>query len=499
MELQFHKTIISCMQPLTQEVQNQELTQEIRLTDEMPDIGKVLGCWGQLLVRSKEWRTGSIGASGGVMAWVLYAPEDGGLPQSVATWIPFQMKWDIPETQRDGTIQMHALLRGMDARSVSARKIMVRAGVGIMAEAMIPCEVEICQPSEIPEDVHLLKNTYPIRIPTETGEKAFVIDESISLPESVSAIQRLIRYELIPEIMELKVIADKVVFRGTAKLHILYLASDGKLRAWDMELPFSQYAQLDTEHEDDSTAKISFAITNLELEQGEEENLHLKAGILAQYVIFDQRTMELTEDAYCINRDLMPQYAQVLVPAQLDSQTQTVMARQIAPLEGVMAVDLSFYLDHPRLYKENDGVSGEMVGMFQLLYYDENDALNSGVYRWEENWTMDASGDAKVAAVMRPAGQIQTSFSGEGAVMECALQREITAMSGQALSMISGLSLGDSKEPDVNRPSLILRRAGEKSLWEMAKDAGSTVDAIRKANNLQQEPDSNQILIIPVS
>lgn len=499
MELQFQKTIISCMQPLAQEMQNQELTQEVRLTDEMPDIGKVLGCWGQLLVRSKEWRAGNVGASGGVMVWVLYSPEDGSAVQSVATWVPFQMKWDIPETQRDGTIQMNALLRGIDARSVSARKIMVRAGIGIVAETMVPGEVEIYQPAEIPEDVHLLKNTYPVRIPTEAGEKTFMIDESIPLPDSVSNMQRLIRYELTPELLELKIISDKIVFRGVAKLHIVYLSSDGKLRSWDVQLPFSQYAQLDKEHETDSVGKFCFAVTNLELEQGEEENLTLKAGILAQYVVFDQQTVELTEDAYSNVRDLKPQFAHVRIPAQLDSQRQTLTARQTAPLEGVIGIDLSFNPEHPRLYKEENAVAGEMAGVFQMLYYDEDDALNSCTCRWEENWTICASADANVYATVQPTGNVQISFSGEGAVMECELNREVTVMAGRPLSMISGLELGDVKEVDVNRPSLILRRAGEDSLWNMAKKSGSTVEAIRSANNLQQEPDSNRILIIPVS
>ena len=49
-----------------------------------------------------------------------------------------------------------------------------------------------------------------------------------------------------------------------------------------------------------------------------------------------------------------------------------------------------------------------------------------------------------------------------------------------------------------NRPSLILRRAGEDGLWSLAKDTGSTLDAIRRANNLQNDPDPNQILLIPV-
>ena len=48
------------------------------------------------------------------------------------------------------------------------------------------------------------------------------------------------------------------------------------------------------------------------------------------------------------------------------------------------------------------------------------------------------------------------------------------------------------------RPSLILRRAGEEGLWELAKKTGSTVAAIRSANKLQEEPKPGQLLLIPV-
>ena len=77
MELKFDTTPCSCLRRIMREVKNMEMTQEIRLPDGMPDIGRIIGAWGQVILRSKEWRGGSISASGGVMARVLYAPDDG--------------------------------------------------------------------------------------------------------------------------------------------------------------------------------------------------------------------------------------------------------------------------------------------------------------------------------------------------------------------------------------------------------------------------------------
>jgi hypothetical protein len=71
--------------------------------------------------------------------------------------------------------------------------------------------------------------------------------------------------------------------------------------------------------------------------------------------------------------------------------------------------------------------------------------------------------------------------------------------SERGIPMVTGLELGEQREPDPNRPSLVLRKAGTDRLWDLAKRTGSTVEAIQKANDLQQEPDSNRMLLIPIS
>ena len=127
MEIQFQKNAVSYLQTLLREQQKQEQTQQIRLSDTMPDIARVLGCWGQILIRGKEWRSGSVGVSGGVNAWVLYQPENDEDLCCVDTWIPFQMKWDVDETERDGIIEVCTSLCHIDTRMLSDRKLMVRA------------------------------------------------------------------------------------------------------------------------------------------------------------------------------------------------------------------------------------------------------------------------------------------------------------------------------------------------------------------------------------
>ena len=55
MELQFQANKIPCLQQVKAESQTLEQTQELRLTDGMPEVGSVLGAWGQMIVRCTQW------------------------------------------------------------------------------------------------------------------------------------------------------------------------------------------------------------------------------------------------------------------------------------------------------------------------------------------------------------------------------------------------------------------------------------------------------------
>ena len=121
MDLNFQNREVSCLSHALREIQNSEQTQEIKLTEGMPDVGRIVSAWGQPILRGKEWDADTLNYTGGMMVWVLYAPEDGSPERCVEGWIPFQLRWDIPEELPEGQIRLRLLPRLVDARSVSPR------------------------------------------------------------------------------------------------------------------------------------------------------------------------------------------------------------------------------------------------------------------------------------------------------------------------------------------------------------------------------------------
>lgn len=498
MELKFGKTAVSCLEMPLCEVQNAEQTQEIKLPDGMPDIGRVLSAWGQGILRGKDWRSDNVSFTGGMMVWVLYAPEDGSPERCIDTWIPFQMRWELPEDLPEGNIRIHMLTRFVDARNVSPRKIMVRAGMGAMAEAFTPKTLEVFAAEAAPEGVELLRSTYPVRLYREAGEKAFAVEEDLTVPDSVPQPEEVIYYRMDPMILDKKVLSNKIVFRGNGNLHVLYRSEEGQLHSWDFDIPFSQFDQLEGEYGSDAMADLVLTPTGLELGLDDEGHLQLKGAITAQYVISDKENLELIEDGYSPARELGIRTEELEVPVVLENRRENIYGEQTLSADANIAADVSFQADFPRQRRVEDAVQLEIPGVFQVLYYGEDGVLRSGTARWEGQQRINADEESQITLL--PAAAAPSAMVGNGQILaKTELPVEMTTTAVQRIPMVTGLELGEGRAPDPNRPSLILRRAGENRLWEIAKGSGSTMEAIRRVNGLQGEPAPEQMLLIPVS
>lgn len=492
MEMAFQKIEAPCLLGVVGEVQNSEQTQELRLPDGYPDVGKVLCAWGQTILRSKEWRSDSVVVSGGMLMWVLYEPEDGSGSRVLEGWLPFQMRFQLPSDSPQGTIRVSALTRFADARSVSPRKLMLRCGIGILAQVYTPHRLEYWQCSQPVDGVELLRRRYPIRLPREAGEKNFSLEEDLSLgltPEGV------LYFCLRPEILEQKVLSGKIAFRGNANLHVLLQCQDGKVMAQDFQLPFSQFDELTASYGPEAQVDVACAVTNLELEKGEDGGLRVRCGIAAQYLVDDVTVVETVADAYVPGGQLRLERQQLEPNGILEKRVETVSADGHFPEDMGQVEDVSFLPDFPRQFRENGGLSLEVPGTLQVLSTDQQGKLRVNASRWEGKLRLPVGEDTVLTArPLNPAApqNVSGGYRGE-------LPLQLTTFGGQGIPMVTELERQPETEPDQQRPSLILRRAGEESLWEIAKKCGSTVAAIRSVNKLQEEPKPGQMLLIPVS
>ncbi len=496
MKLSFKAETIACYHQTQLEQKHVEQTQDIRLPEEMPDVGRVLCAWGQVLLRGKEWREGLLSVSGGITVWAMYLPEDGSGPRTVQSWLPFQARWELPGDLPEGAAQVRCLLRYADARSTSARKILLRGCASLSVSVFCPGQAQVHTPGEDSAGVELLKRRYPMQLWKEAGEKLLSLDEELTVPSEEPQPQSLFYATLQPRILECRVLGDKIVFRGQGTLHCLYQDRQGDLHSRDLVVPISQYGELGGEYGGEGAAEVALCVTALETDLDEEGRIRLKAGITAQYAIRDVELVTLVEDAYAPGREVILEQEVLTLPGVLEHRRELMTPRQRLPGLRGEVVDLVFLPEQPRIRRTQQGVTLTQGGQFQALSLSPEGNWETASPRWEGTLELKADGDSRLTAVTLPPASLGFD-PGEGSVT-AELPLEITAYAGGGIPMVTGVELGQKKEEGRPRPSLILCRAGEKGLWQMAKENGSTVAAILQANGLEAEPAPGKLLLIPV-
>ncbi len=489
MDLQFDKNSLSCLRCLAEETIRREETGEVRLPENLPDAASVIAAWGQILLRGKEWRGSGMTVSGGVMAWVLYAGETGEM-HCVDTWLPMQFKWEFPDPGRDGQICAWGALSGMDARVVNARKLMVRSDVSLCGKAWVKERLSVPYPGELPEDVQLREDTYPVNLCREAGEQTFTVEEPLS-----SNMETLFRCEVMPRITEKRIMGEKLVYRGVCKVHLLGL-SNGKLLSADEEVSFSQFTELEEAYEQDAEGLLLPVLTALETEKSEDGKYILKCGLSCQYVICQREMLRLPEDGYSTDRELKLQKEEMVIPAilQMDNSSQNVTCA--IDSDGLQVIDATMQASPGWLDRTENTYFLPLWS--QVLYTDAEGKIKGESCRWEEQIPLPAGENVR-PGIYGETGELRVSpVGGKTEVSGTLYLTEMTAANWEK-QVVTGIELGEKTEKDPNRPSLILRRMGEEGLWEVAKSCRTTVASIQNANSLTTEPTENTMLIIPIS
>lgn len=496
MQLQWERMQIPAMGVAVREAQNQEQTLEVRLGEDMPDIGHIICGWGQPILRGKDWHGDSMALSGGIMAWILYAPEDGSQPRCIEGWLPFQLKWNMQSGGADGVIRCDVRLRGLDARVLSARKMMLRAQISALGEALEPRSTECCRCAEVPSHVQLLKQSFPAVLMSEAGEVVIPVDEDVSI--SGTKPDKIISCTLQPKLSEQKVAGSRAIFRGDCNLHLVYFGEDGIIYSRDLSVPFAQYAQLETDYDKQTTASAMMAVSAMEPELT-PEGLRLKCSLICQYVILDHRMIEVASDAYSTSHEIALSMQEAVLPVVLDQRTERRIVSQNGPGEPMQIVDSCMFLEQPVSRRNGNQIDIQLPGSMQVLGRDENGQYHGNLIRFADQWSICAEENTTLQLVAAPSERPRASVGADGLEAQCDMDIHVCAVTEQTIPQISMIEVGQPLVLPPDRPSLILRRASDATLWELAKYYGSTVDQIREANAIEDAPQKDKMLMIPIS
>lgn len=476
----------------------QELTAEVAVPERLSDIDRILDAWGTVLVQEKHCDGGELRLSGGIQAGILYAPEGGEGVELLEAWLPFTVKKSVDTP--DGCLIEHCWLKSIDARSVNPRKALLRANLGAGMTVFTPEELQLVSVESPPKSLQLLQNSYPLLLPVGCGEHEFRLQDELSLPNTVPAIDRILKWELAPNVEESRMIGEKAVFQGDVVVTVLYLGTDGSINTYVGTLPYSQYAELGGEWPD-GTVAVFPSVVSVQLDtDGQMESRTILADLRlnAQVCVIDQVPLRVTEDAYALGGTLEPVWQDVSLQPQLDRQQLSQQATLQIPVKAKEVVQISMFADQPTL-RCADGMLIAASGLNgNLLYRDESGSLRSRNLRGEGSCTLDADPGCRCKPCCRVSAAPESRILSDAVEVRVPLEFDLTLYQDGSWKNLAGGTV--TEQPQARKSALIVRRWQGGELWPLAKQLGSTVSDIQRANALPSAcAPENEILLIPIA
>ncbi len=482
-----------------------EETLEMIVPDACPDILRVVETDGKVLLGRREAMDGHLELSGSFKVSVLYLPDGESGVRHLDVTIPFTCTVEGRDVTPGCVVVASARLCRADTRAVNPRKVLVRAEAAIALTVFAPRSDTVCGKvlDAEAQGVEQLTETQEVYLTACVQEKPFPCADEISLPMSKPAPAELLKSRVCLSRGEAKIIGNKLIFKGSANVSLLYRGEDDGLYTAGGELPFSQIMEVSGVGEE-AECELTLALSGAEcaLDSGGDPRLvTVNVEVLAQAVVRELRVVEVLSDAYSTKEYLSAQWDSCAVEGLLDQGLRTQSLREVwetvTPLREV--VDCRAAVGAVTRQQEGEKLILSAPVEVQVLYLGEDGELCSASHCVTVPCPLELPEGCVCFCQCEVVGDVYASAAMGGIEARFSLDFRFCALARRQLTSLSALAPGEVPESSGEQPSLVLRMLeGGERLWDVAKTYGTTIGDIISANELEGEAAAaGRLLLIP--
>lgn len=482
---------------------------DVLLPDYCPDIARVLNTEACARIDTKTLDPGRLNVSGTFCVKIIYIPDNSSSIRCFTYESALTHTFEAAGVDRNDMAKAKARVDYVNCRPISPRRFQIKASVSISAKVWSRKDEEIVTGCD-DDRVEMLSRRIKVSSPIGFAERPFSVEDELEVSYGKPPVASIVRCDAAAVVQDYKVIANKIITKGELVLHTLYSpeAEDSKLEVMDHSLPLSQIIDLEGVDEE-SIVSVKYEVKNINVEMmanddGENRIMSVKADINAMASARGNGEFTAVADAYSPVYEMEIQMKPISVEYITDiiKSNETVKLSVEAPGDGFSSVTDCVVKPETVTAKaegKNLVITGEMS--ISVMASD----MNGGPVCLERsapftiNEPMSAPGvnircepDITVVAAT-------FSIVPGGIDIRCDCMVSAIVFSVDSENVVADMSLDETKPREIKQKTLTLYFAdGGESLWNIAKRYNTSVEAIKRENNLEEDTlQERSMLLIP--
>lgn len=501
MELELKRNVMQCYDVMLDTTLCQEETQEAIVPDACPDIADILSVCGQICLGETQINDGQITVTGHVETVVLYRPDSGQTLQKLTLRLPFRTPATGENQSPSNQVFVHPTFCHGEARTLNPRKILVRVELMLditsygASSTLLCCGVENAEPQGVAQRI-TTQQVHPL---CSVQVKHFTFDEAVTL-QGQGEVDQILTLRILPNCTESKLIGNKLIFKGDTEIQIMYQETDGTLAHSRHQLPFSQIMEMEDLGEGSTTA-VSLVVESYYISPTYDGNptVDLTIDLIAQATVRGEKHLTLLEDAYSISHQMSIEKEPITLVTLAEEFVLPQPLRQIFETDTPIQRVEDSWASPGKITQTQEGnqcTFGCDVTL-SLLCTGENGELQRLEFTQPISHTVDCPPDAICFCRCSLPGEVFATVAPGGVEIRLTPQFTYSVVQSQPMWVVSATQIGEPR--DRTQASVVLRLPQEgESLWDIAKNYGTTTVQIVQANQLEEEHlPIGQMLLIP--
>lgn len=459
--------------------------------DSYPDIGRIVCAYGTAAIKDQTPQSGRLLVSGIVQTIVLYEPESGGALRRLTVPVSFAHIEECDGLDAEAICIVSCQAASIEATPVNSRKVNVSVQLCFEAEGYCQTTCQVTEQVDLPQ-VELLRTSRSVTLIEEVQRCPITVLEDAALPDAAGLY--LLHSFCTLKISECRAMNGKVALKGEAVIQCLGLQEDDAVRALSSSTPFTQILEMAGLNEGDMIS-ARLAVNELDCRLELDGLLSYTVSATALVTMRRTRVLQQIDDLYLPGRTLELEEERVtlhsmppLTPfgAEVSETLQTV--QHVSHIVAASAACCGAKCSAEGELQMNAAV--------QVLYLNDEQQLSALQRVLPLTAPCASLGELSQLELAARA----TSAGERGILLTIAVSGMAAAEERSVFRQIISAEAGEEKK-QKDGVTLVLRYIDEaQSLWEIAKVCGTTMDAIRQANELAADTVSvmDTMLLIPI-
>ncbi|MFR3788018.1 MAG: SPOCS domain-containing protein [Agathobaculum desmolans] len=459
--------------------------------DTFPDVSRIICAYGTISVKDQTPQSGRLLLSGIVQTTVLYEPENGGSPRLLTIPVSFAHIEECDGLETDTVCSVACRPAVIEATAVNSRKVNVSVQLCFSTEGYSKTACEVTEQIDLP-DIELLRTAYPVTLIEQVRSYAITVLDDVNLSDASDL--TLLHTACAFRAVECRAMHGKIVLKGEAAIQCLALQEDGAVRVLSNSTPFTQILELPEAEEGDA---VQACLTAQDADCRIDADGLLSYTVAASALITLRRTrsLQMIHDLYLPGKALQLQEEQTTfrtMPPQLPFSCEATENLQTAQHVSHVITAQAYCCG----VKRSTAEELQITAAIQILYLSDDQKICALHRLLPVAMSCAAAGelsDIDLRAHASPAGE-------KGLLLTITASGLVASEERLMFRHIITLEPTESSCP-ADGVTLVLRCIDqEERLWDIAKNCGTTVKAIRSVNGLSEETEqvSQTMLLIPI-